>query len=160
MTELITLKEAASILRCAPSSISRYIKSGSLCPEESINGRHFFNKEKVLNFKRPVTPKDRLNYNQRTSTGLNKSEFMDILEKWQVNSRDTGSADVEIGVYTEKIKRLEIQMKGIATSDAAFKNMRYKLLRYLGERRRLLRYLETSDYGRYRKALALLEKEA
>jgi ribosomal protein S15P/S13E len=45
-------------------------------------------------------------------------------------------------------------------NESVFKKMRYDLLRYVGERRRLLKYLEISDYRRYKKALDLIRKES
>ena len=95
----------------------------------------------------------------RSTHGLAQTELMDIIDKWQVNANDNSSADVEIGMHTEKIFQLEDAIKRISREDLEFKNMRYKLLWHLGERRKLLHYLQISDYGRYRKAIALLEKE-
>ena len=161
MTELITTKEAASLLRCAPCTVHTYVRKGRLLPDQRIDGAYRFEREKILRFTRPSPMKNinRPNFKTRSSHGLPEAEMMDIIEKWQINSRDTSSADVEIGVHTEKILRIESELRRIPTEDPDFKNMRYKLLWHLGERRKLLHYLEISNYGRYRKAIALLEKE-
>ena len=160
MSELITTKEAASILNCAPCTVHKYVKKGRLIPDQRVEGQYFFEKEKILNFTRPISKSNnnRPNFKIRAGHGLDRLDLMGIIDKWQVNSKDTSSADVEIGIYTEKIKRLEIDIKRVSTEDPTFKNMRYTLLRHVGERRKLLHYLEISDYGRYRKALSLMEK--
>ena len=167
MTELITTKEAASILNRAPLTVKKYIQRGKLFPTQKIGGKNFFDKEKILSFKRTLSSTKssfkrgirQANFKTKASHGLPEAEMMAIIEKWQINSRDTSSADVEIGVYTEKIMRLEVKLRQIPTEHPDFKNMRYKLLWHVGERRKLLHYLEISNYGRYRKAIAILEKE-
>lgn len=160
MSELITIQEASYLLRCAPSSIHRYVRKGKLSPTKKIDGKSFFDKQEILSFKRPDAPKSKPGFNKNAQSGIGKSEFMEVVEKWQVNTKDTGSADVEIGVLTEKIKRLEVEMHQTPTEHPEFKKMRYTLLRHVGERRRLLRYLEMSDFGRYRRALALINNES
>ena len=163
MTELITTKEAASILKCSPCTVHRYVQNGKLHPDQKVEGKYFFEREKILSFTRPVqimgNSRNRPNFNPRSSYGLEKSDLMGIIDKWQVNSQDTSSADVEIGIYTEKIMRLETKIKQISADDPNFKNMRCTLLKLVGERRKLLHYLEISDYSRYRKAIALLKKK-
>jgi len=168
MTELVTTKEAASILNRAPLTVKKYVQIRKLVPDQKIGAQNFFDKEKILSFKRTLSStkspfKKRIsqsNFKTRTNHGLTEAEMMNIIDKWQVNSNDKASADVEIGVYTEKISRIEAKLRQIPTEDPDFKLMRYKLLWHLGERRKLLHYLEISDYGRYRRAIALLEKEA
>ena len=175
MTELITTKEAAFLLERSIDTINKYVQRKKLAPTQKIGCKYFFEKEIILRFKRTLSAKksppikkkpsltrsiNRPNFKTRTNHGLPEVEMMDIIEKWQVNSRDTSSADVEIGVHTEKIFQIEDAIKRIPTENPDFKLMRYKLLWHVGERRKLLHYLEISDYGRYRRAIALLEKEA
>ena len=159
MTELITTKEAASILKCATSTIQKYVRKRKLLPDKKDGSGYLFKREKILSFTKPVSPQNRPSSKMRSTHGLAQTELMDIIDKWQVNANDNSSADVEIGVHTEKIMRLESELRQMPTEDLEFKNMRYKLLWHLGERRKLLHYLQISDYGRYRKAIALLEKE-
>ena len=158
MSELIGAKEAASILKCAKSTLYEYIRTGRLIPSQKSTDRMLFDKEKITSFiKPPNKPRSRPNFNQHTESGIEKSAIADIVEKWRVNPRDSASADVQIGIYTEKIRQLEIEMKRISTNNPDFINMRYTLLRHVGERRRLLRYLESSDYSRYRRATDLMK---
>ena len=161
MTELITTKEAASLLRCAPTTVNRYVRNSMLSPDKRVANGYLFERQKILRFTRPSPMKNinRPNFKTRTNHGLPEVEVMAIIEKWQVNSKDKASVDVEIGIHTEKILRLEVKLRQISTEDPDFKDVRYKLLWHVGERRKLLHYLEISNYGRYRKAIALLEKE-
>ena len=155
MTELVTTKEAASILKCSIDTVNGYIRRGKLLPSQRIGRKLFFEKEAVKSFKRPMQ-----SFNRRGESGINQSDLKDIIEKWGVNSRDTSSADIQIGIYTEKIIQLEETIKQIPTEDASFRNMRYKLLWHVGERRKLLKYLEMSDFKRYLKAVEILKKES
>lgn len=98
-----------------------------------------------------------ISFNPKHKSPFATHDLADVIDKWQVHSKDTSSADVQIGIYTEKIKQLEVQMRQVAITDPVFKKMRYQLLRHVGERRRLLKYLEISDYTRYRKALEMLK---
>jgi hypothetical protein len=51
-------------------------------------------------------------------------------------------------------------MKRISTTNPGFIDMRYTLLRHVGERRKLLHYLEISDYRRYLRAMDLIREGA
>ena len=126
-----------------------------------VNGRSYFKKERILNFSpRGAHIRNRPSFNRHTGSGLNNADLSDIVEKWRVNSRDSASADVQIGIYTEKIRKLEIEMKRISTTNPDFVTMRYTLLRHVGERRKLLHYLEISDYRRYLRAMDLIREGA
>ena len=72
---------------------------------------------------------------------------------------DTSSADVQIGVYTEKIEQLEMDMKGVRHDDPVFAKMRSLLIKHVFERRRLLNYLQNSDYVRYRRAMEFINAD-
>ena len=175
MTELITTKEAAVLLKCGPSTINSYVRRGKLRTAQD-GSKRLFERENILNFKRPMPPqkadraptikqrsKPNFNRNVRSnnvsSIGLDKSDFKEIVEKWRVNVKDSGSADVQIGIYTEKIMQLEEAMKNLSIEDPGFRNMRYTLLRHVGERRKLLHYLEISDFRRYLRAMELIRKD-
>lgn len=84
--------------------------------------------------------------------------FAEIISRWQIHPKDTGSIDIQIGIYTEKIKQIEIELRQLSEKDPTFKIVRYQLLRYVGERRRHLKYLQMSDHKRYKRALNLIGK--
>lgn len=179
MMELITTKEAAFLLKCDPSTINSYVRKGRLKTAQD-GSKRLFERDTILNFKRPTLiqiQKTRKNFSikrQRSnpnfnrnihsqnipSVGLDKSDFKKIVEKWRVNIKDNSSADIQIGIYTEKIIQLEKAMKNLSIEDPTLRKMRYILLRHVGERRKLLHYLKISDFKRYRRALKLISREA
>lgn len=161
MIDLITTKEAAGILGCAQRTVNEYIRRGKILPSQKVKGKHLLEKEKVLNLLYHNLSSSKNSYfNPCFKSSFEKRNLTDIIDKWQIHSRDTSSADVQIGIYTEKIKQLEVKMVKESINESVFKKMRYDLLRYVGERRRLLKYLEISDYRRYKKALDLIRKES
>ena len=159
MTDLLTTKEAMSILGCTLSTFRHYVSRGLLCPFKKQQGKNYFDKDTIESFKPSDSPMKGL-VPRRLSSGLDPSVVMTIIQKWRVNSRDNSSADVQIGVYTEKIRLLEGKISRLPIEDIEFRGMRFKLLVYVAERRKLLRYLEISDYRRYRRAMELIRKEA
>ena len=65
---------------------------------------------------------------------------------------DTGSAEVQVAMLTERINELTEHLR-THTKDH---HSRVGLLKMVGRRRRLLRYLEGSDLERYRSLVAEL----
>jgi small subunit ribosomal protein S15 len=75
----------------------------------------------------------------------------EIIEKYQIHDRDTGSPEVQIALLTERINYLTEHLK-IHKKDH---HSRRGLLKMVGQRRALLNYLKKSDPNRYR---TILEK--
>ena len=71
----------------------------------------------------------------------------EIVEQFRAHEKDTGSAEVQIALLTERInyltKHLETHKKD--------HHSRRGLLKMVGQRRRLLDYLESKEKGRYQK---------
>jgi small subunit ribosomal protein S15 len=68
-----------------------------------------------------------------------------MISGFQLHERDTGSADVQIALLTDRINHLtEHLQKNIKDHSS-----RRGLLMMVGQRRRLLDYLHTSDLPRY-----------
>lgn len=68
-----------------------------------------------------------------------------MIEEFRVHERDTGSADVQIALLTQRINQLtEHLQKNIKDHSS-----RRGLLKLVSQRRRLLDYLHTTDTGRY-----------
>lgn len=61
-----------------------------------------------------------------------------IINKYKTHEKDTGSAEVQIAILTEEIKELTKHLRAHKQDHSS----RRGLLKKLGERRRLLRYLE------------------
>ena len=76
---------------------------------------------------------------------LDKSAKDKIIKKFRTHESDTGSSEVQIAILTEEIKQLSEHLK---THKKDFSSRR-GLLKKVGERRRLLRYLERENQGAF-----------
>lgn len=82
---------------------------------------------------------------------LDKGTKEEITKKFQLHEKDTGSADVQIAILTERITELTDHLKRSPKDH----NSRLSLLKLVGQRRRLLDYLNSTDTKRYQ---ILIEK--
>jgi len=82
---------------------------------------------------------------------LSGTDKKQTIESHRLHEQDTGSADVQIAVLSERISRLS---KHLSTHQKDFHSQR-GLLKMVGRRRNLLRYLERTDFPRYK---SLIEK--
>ncbi len=77
---------------------------------------------------------------------LSKEEKLEIIKKYGKGEKDSGTAEVQIALLTERINRLtghfEVNKKDHAS--------RRGLMQMVGKRRRLLDYLGEKDIERYR----------
>jgi small subunit ribosomal protein S15 len=76
-------------------------------------------------------------------SGENKKR---IIEKYQINPKDTGSAQAQVAVITARMDYLQKHF-GTHGKDHHSKQ---GLLRLVGQRRRLLDYLKRKNIGQYR----------
>ena len=76
---------------------------------------------------------------------LDKKRKEQIIKKFQVHNADSGSAEVQIAILTEEIKELTEHLK---THKKDFSSRR-GLLRKIGQRRRLLIFLEKDNQTSY-----------
>ena len=74
-----------------------------------------------------------------------------IVTDLQKAKNDTGSAEVQVGIFTERIKELTEHLKVNKKDFAA----RRGLLQLVGKRKRLLQYIAEQDSEKY---LALIKK--
>lgn len=77
---------------------------------------------------------------------LTKEQKAEIAAKYGRGSNDTGSAEVQIAILTASINQLTDHLK-IHKKDH---HSRRGLLLQVGQRRRLLSYLQSKDLERYR----------
>ncbi len=68
-----------------------------------------------------------------------------VIEQFRVHERDTGSADVQIALLTQRINQLTEHLQGNKKDHSS----RRGLLVMVGQRRRLLDYLHSTDTNRY-----------
>lgn len=83
---------------------------------------------------------------------LTKEKKQDIIETYGANGKDTGSTEVQIALLTERIRDLTDHFKANKKDHAS----RRGLLKMVGQRRRLLRYLKNTDIDAYRELLGKL----
>lgn len=83
---------------------------------------------------------------------MTKERKAEILETYAREKNDTGSAEVQIALLTERINELTDHLR-VHKKD---NHSRRGLLVMVGKRKRLLRYLENKDVERYRSIIAKL----
>ena len=83
---------------------------------------------------------------------LSKDHKTTVIAKHKRQENDTGSPEVQIALLTESINELTEHLKVHKKDHAS----RRGLLMKVGKRRRLLRYLETTNLERYRAIVDLL----
>jgi small subunit ribosomal protein S15 len=83
---------------------------------------------------------------------LTKEQKTELIGKYGRSATDTGSAEVQIALLTERINELT----GHLREHAKDHHSRRGLLKLVGQRRRMLRYLERNDLERYRALVAEL----
>lgn len=83
---------------------------------------------------------------------LDKGTKEEITKKFQLHEKDTGSADVQIAILTERIAELTEHLK-LAPKDHA---SRLALIKLVGQRRKLLEYLNSTDTKRYQSLIVRL----
>lgn len=76
----------------------------------------------------------------------------ELISDYQVHETDTGSADVQVAMLTERINRLSQHLKTNKKDHASRKG----LLRMIGLRKRLLSYIQKQDNARYRELITRL----
>jgi small subunit ribosomal protein S15 len=84
---------------------------------------------------------------------LDKGTKEEITKKFQLHEKDTGSADVQIAILTERIAELTEHLKRAPKDHGS----RLALLKLVGQRRRLLDYLNSTDTKRYQVLIAKLK---
>lgn len=76
---------------------------------------------------------------------LDKRTKEEITSKFQLHEKDTGSADVQIAILSERIAELSDHFKQSPKDYGS----RLGLLKLVGQRRKLLDYLQSTDTNRY-----------
>ena len=75
-----------------------------------------------------------------------------LKEQYRLHENDTGSAEVQVALLTERIKELTEHMK-IHKKDHS---SRRGLIMLVNQRRRMLEYLDGKDHGRYKTLIGRL----
>ncbi len=77
---------------------------------------------------------------------LRAEDKKELIDKYKLHEKDTGSPEVQIGLLTHRISYLTEHLK-VHKKDH---HSRRGLLMLVGRRRRLLNYVKNSDVQRYR----------
>ncbi len=75
-----------------------------------------------------------------------------IIAKFQKDEKDTGSAQVQIAILSEQVKVLTEHLK----SNHKDHSSRLGLLKMVGKRKRLLKYLRKTDFAKFQEVVAEL----
>ncbi len=75
-----------------------------------------------------------------------KEEKQQVIEKYRLHDGDTGSPEVQIALYTDRINYITYHLRQHPKDH----HSRRGLLLLVGKRRRLLDYLRKKDIERYR----------
>lgn len=76
---------------------------------------------------------------------LTKEIIESVTKEYQRNEKDNGSTEVQVALLTKKIQALT---EHLSTNKKDF-GARRGLLKMVGQRRRLLRYLNSNDHAGY-----------
>ena len=83
---------------------------------------------------------------------MDKDKKAEIISNYQSKDGDTGSTEVQVALLTQRIKQLTNHM----TENRHDYHTQRGLLKLVGQRRRLLNYLNREDVGKYNKLIKRL----
>ncbi len=84
---------------------------------------------------------------------LKKTKKKKIIDEYKVHETDTGSADVQVAILTEQIKKLTEHLKKHPKDN----HSRRGLMGMVSKRKKLLEWLERNDEKRYKKIIKALD---
>ena len=80
---------------------------------------------------------------------ITKEKKAEAISKMARNKSDVGSPEVQVAILTERIKEVTEHVKENKHDFMA----RRGLMQMVGKRKRLLKYLEATDFDRYKKTV-------
>lgn len=83
---------------------------------------------------------------------LDTAKKQEIISKFARSEKDTGSCEVQIGILSARISKLTQHLKENPKDHSS----RLGLLKLVGQRKHLLKYLKKTQYERYAKLIAEL----
>jgi small subunit ribosomal protein S15 len=86
------------------------------------------------------------------SVGIPKEKTAEIIAQHQLHEGDSGSPEVQIALFSERINHLTEHMKAHPKDF----HTRHGLLKLVGKRRRMLDYLKDRDIDSYREVVQRL----
>ena len=83
---------------------------------------------------------------------LTQKRKQELIGEYQIHETDTGSAELQIAMLTERINQLTEHLKANQKDHSS----RRGLLKMIGRRKRLLAYIQKEDPKRYQSLIARL----
>jgi len=83
---------------------------------------------------------------------VSKERTAEIIKEFGKNEKDSGSAEVQVAILTERIKNLTEHLK-VHKKD---NHTRRGLMMLIGKRRGLLKYIKSNDINEYRELIKKL----
>ncbi len=83
---------------------------------------------------------------------LTKDEKTTVIEAHRTHDADSGSPEVQIALFTQRINQIQSHLR----ENQHDHHSRRGLLKLVGQRRRMLAYLNKTDVERYRAVIAKL----
>jgi len=83
---------------------------------------------------------------------ISKEKKQEVIKEYQLEEGDTGSTEVQVALLTARIAELTDHLKDHKNDH----HSRRGLLKMVGQRRKLLRYLKNNDVLRYRELISKL----
>ena len=83
---------------------------------------------------------------------VTKKEKEEVITEFSQNENDTGSAEVQIAIFSKRIENLTNHLKAHKKDN----HTRKGLIVMVGKRKRLLNYLQKKDYQKYQSVVKRL----
>jgi len=83
---------------------------------------------------------------------LTQQRKQELISEYQVHDTDTGSTEVQVAMLTDRISRLSEHLR----SNQKDHSSRRGLLKLIGQRKRLLSFLQKEDKQKYQNLVARL----
>lgn len=83
---------------------------------------------------------------------MDRDDKQAIIEQYRSHENDTGSTELQVAVLTARVNRLTQHLREHNHDETT----RRGLLKLVGRRRQLLKYLSAQNVGRYRTVIAKL----
>ena len=119
---------------------------GEVCCGLPASLRHPCARVRPATFQRPLLVPSAALF----SHGPDQGKEAELIGKYGRSDGDTGSAEVQVALLTERINELTEHLRAHSKDH----HSRRGLLMLVGKRRRLLRYLQRDDLERYRALVA------
>lgn len=84
--------------------------------------------------------------------GLDKAEKQTVIEEYRLHDKDTGSVESQVAVLSTRITELTQHLRAHNHDEST----RRGLLKMVGKRKKLLKYLNNKDVNKYRSLISRL----